>query len=226
MELQHQHIEQLCQQLKLDTMANVYPQLATQAVSHPLTFADFFEGLLKSEVSARQRRSRQRLCQMAGFPAIKTLEPFDFAAVHGVAKKNVQELSGLAWMERAENLVLLRPSGVGKTHLAISLGYLATQAGMKTRFIAAADLRVAMAAAQRQDRLTEFMHCNVTAPRRLIIDEMGYLPLEHDPANLFFQVMDKRYEKAALRMTSNLPFGQWDHAFANDTPLTAAMRNR
>ncbi len=226
MELQHQRIHELCGQLKLDAMANMYPQIAAKAVSNQLTFADFFEGLLKSEVSARQSRSRQILSQMAGFPVVKTLEQFDFTAVHGVHKKTLQELSGLAWVERAENLVLLGPSGVGKTHLAISLGYLATQAGMKTRFISAADLMFAMSAAQRQDRLTDFIRRNVTAPRLLIIDEIGYLPMGRDQANLFFQVIAKRYEKAALLMTSNLSFGQWDQAFANDTTLTAAMLDR
>jgi DNA replication protein DnaC len=110
--------------------------------------------------------------------------------------------------------------------LAISFGYLATQAGMKTRFISAADLMVAMTAAQRQDRLTDFIRRNVTAPRLLIINEIGYLPMERDQANLFFQVVAKRYERSALLMTSNLPFGQWDHAFANDTTLTAAMLDR
>ncbi|MCX8566020.1 MAG: IstB-like ATP binding protein [Glomeribacter sp. 1016415] len=138
MELQHQRIEQWCEQLKLDTMAHVYPQLAAQAVAQQSSLADFFEELLKSEVATRQTRSRQILSQMAGFPAIKTLEQFDFTAVHGIDKKIMQTLASLAWIERAENLVLLGPSGVGKTHLAISLGYLATQAGIKTRFITAA----------------------------------------------------------------------------------------
>jgi DNA replication protein DnaC len=105
MELPHQRIHALCEQLKLDAMANVYPQLATEAVSKQLSFADFFEGLLKSQVLARQSRSQQMLCQMAGFPAIKTLEQFDFTVVHSVHKKAVQELAGLAWIERAENLV-------------------------------------------------------------------------------------------------------------------------
>ncbi|KLC27082.1 hypothetical protein XP1013_22210 [Xanthomonas perforans] len=152
MQLQHQRIHELCGQLKLEAMATHYPELASKAVSNQLSFADFLEGLLKNEVTTRQSRSRHMLARVAGFPVIKTLEQFDFTAAHGTSKKAMQELSGLAFVERAENLVLLGPSGVGKTHLAISLGYLATQAGMKTRFVSAADLMVAMIAAQRQTR--------------------------------------------------------------------------
>lgn len=226
MELQHQRIHALCDQLKLEALAEVYPQLASKAVSDQLSFADFLESLLKTEVTARSSRSRQMLVKLAGFPVIKTLEQFDFTAAHGVHKKFLHELSGLAFVERAENLVLLGPSGVGKTHLAISLGYLATQAGMKTRFVGAADLMVAMAAAQRQDRLVEFIRRNVMGPRLLIIDEIGYLPLGRDDANLFFQIIAKRYEKGTVLLTSNLPFGQWDQAFAGDTTLTAALLDR
>lgn len=226
MELQHQRIHELCAELKLDAMANVYPQIAAKAASNQLTFVDFFESLLRSEITTRQRRSQQMLSKMAGFPALKTLEQFDFTAAHGVNKKTMQELSGLSFVERAENLVLLGPSGVGKTHLAISLGYLATQASMKVRFVSAADLMVAMSAAQRQDQLPIFIRRNVMAPRLLIIDEIGYLPMSRDQANLFFQVVAKRYEKGALLLTSNLPFGQWDQAFAADTTLTAALLDR
>ncbi len=226
MDLQHDRIREACQALKLDSLIDAYPQLAAKAVSNQLTFPDFLESLLKSELSARQARSRSVLTKLAGFPIIKTLEEFDYTVAHGVTKKTIQELSGLSFVERAENVVLLGPSGIGKTHLAISLGYLAAQAGMKTRFVSAADLVVALVAAQRQDRLTDFIKRNVMGPRLLIIDEIGYLPMSRDQANLFFQVIAKRYEKGAMLLTSNLPFGQWDQAFAGDTTLTAALLDR
>lgn len=226
MDPQHQRIRDLCGQLKLESLAEAYPAIAAQAATDQSSFADFLERLLKAETATRQGRARHLLTQMAGFPAIKTLEQFDFAAAHGVSRKTMQELAGLAFVERAENLVLLGPSGVGKTHLAISLGYSATQAGLKTRFVSAADLVVALAAAQRQDRLAGFVRRQVMAPRLLIVDEIGYLPLARDQANLFFQVVAKRYEKGSLLLTSNLPFGQWDQAFAGDATLTAALLDR
>lgn len=203
MDLQHDRIREACQALKLDALVDAYPQLAAKAVSNQLTFPDFLESLLKSELSARQARSRSVLTKLAGFPIIKTLEEFDYTAAHGVTRKTIQELSGLSFVERAENVVLLGPSGIGKTHLAISLGYLAAQAGMKTRFVSAADLVVALVAAQRQDRLADFIKRNVMGPRLLIIDEIGYLPMSRDQANLFFQVIAKRYEKGAMLLTSN-----------------------
>jgi DNA replication protein DnaC len=105
-------------------------------------------------------------------------------------------------------------------------GWLATQMGIKTRFITAADLVVALGAACRQNGLQEYLKRNVLSPRLLIIDEIGYLPLGREEANLFFQVIAKRYEKGAVIVTSNLPFGQWDQAFAGDTTLTAALLDR
>jgi DNA replication protein DnaC len=123
-------------------------------------------------------------------------------------------------------VILLGPSGVGKTHIAISLGYLATQAGIKTRFVTAADLVMLLETAQRQGRLKEALHRAVSMYRLLIIDEIGYLPLSRDQANLLFQVVAKRYERGSIVLTSNLTFGSCDQALAGDAILTAVMLNR
>ena len=123
-------------------------------------------------------------------------------------------------------MVFLGPSGVGKTHLAIALGYLATQKGLKVRFTTAADLVMTLEAAQRQDRWKEVLHRAVNVYKLLIVDEIGYLPLTRAQANLFFQVIAKRYEKGSVILTSNLTFGSWDQAFAGDAVLTAARLDR
>jgi len=136
------------------------------------------------------------------------------------------ELASLAFVERAENIVFLGPSRVGKTHLAIALGYLATQKGYKTRFFSAADLVLMLEAAQRQGRYRQVIHRAVNAYKLLIIDEIGYLPMSRDQANLFFQVVAQRYERASMILTSNLTFGSWDTAFAGDGVLTVAMLDR
>ena len=151
---------------------------------------------------------------------------YDFRFAVGAPKKQIQALASLAFVERKENIVLLGPSGVGKTHLAVALGYLATQAGLKTRFMSAADLLLQLDTAQRQGRLKQVMQRSVNGPSLLIIDEIGYLPMSRDQANLFFQVIAKRYEKGSVILTSNLSFGQWDETFAGNVPLTAAMLDR
>lgn len=226
MNLQHERIAALCGQLKLERVVDHYSPLAQQAVREALSYSEFLLRLLEHEAGFRQSRSRELLTRMACFPAIKTLESYDFGFSPGVPKVQLTELGGLAFIERAENIVLIGPSGIGKTHLAIALGYRATQAGIKTRFITAADLMLQLGTAQRQGRLKEYFNRAILGPRLLIVDEIGYLPFGREEANLFFQVIAKRYEKAAMILTSNLPFTQWADTFAGDATLTAAMLDR
>jgi DNA replication protein DnaC len=157
---------------------------------------------------------------------IKTLDDFDYEFAQGVKRSQIEELAGLGFVERNENIVLIGPSGVGKTHLAIALGYRAAQAGIKTRFTTAADLLLTLTAAHAQNQLKSVMHRAINSYRLLIIDEIGYLPMNREQANLFFQVIAARYEKGSLIVTSNLPFGQWDATFAQDATLTAALLDR
>lgn len=225
--LQHERLTILATELRLLAVPDLYGPIAQNAATRKdASYADFLEDVLRAEREARHIRSRDMLTKMAGFPALKSLEAYDFAFATGAPRQQIQELATLGFVERAENVVMLGPSGTGKTHLAIAFGLLAAQKGWKVRFTSAADLIITLEAAHRQGRFKEVMHRIVAAPKLLIIDEIGYLPFGREQASLFFQVVARRYEKGSLIMTSNLAFGSWDEAFASDAVLTAAMLDR
>jgi DNA replication protein DnaC len=226
MNLQHERIATLCQTLNLSGIDNEYAALAQSAVSAEHSYSDYLEQCLEAERRTRAHRTRAVLLQTAGFPATKSLEAYDYGFAVGAPKAQIQQLASLAFVERKENVIFLGPSGVGKTHLALALGHQAVQAGLKTRYIAAADLLLQLESAQRQGKLKAVMQRTITNPRLLIIDEIGYLPMDPEQAKLFFQVIARRYEKGSLILTSNLSFGQWGETFADNTALTAAMLDR
>lgn len=226
MNLQHQRIAALCEQLKMACLASEWPALAQQAARDEASFADFVEKLLQCESAAREQRKRSTLMKLATMPAVKTLEQFDWTIGSGAPKAQIQELAHLAFVERAENVVLLGPSGVGKTHIALALAHRAVMAGHKVRFISAADMMLQLAAAKAQGRLKEYFNRAVLGPKLLVVDEIGYLPFGRDEATLFFNLVAKRYERGSMVLTSNLPFTQWATAFADDQTLTAAMLDR
>ncbi len=226
MNLQHERIQALCEQLKFARLHTDWPALAQDAAREEASFADFLEQLLGSEARAREERKVTTLMKLATMPAVKTLEQIDWTHASGMPKAQMQELAHLAFVERAENVVLLGPSGVGKTHIALALAHRAVTAGHKVRFITAADLMLQLAAAKSQGRLKEYFNRAVLGPKLLVVDEIGYLPFGREEANLFFNVVAKRYERGSMVLTSNLPFTQWAGAFADDQTLTAAMLDR
>lgn len=221
-----ERIDSLCQELSLGAVLLQYANLADQAARDEASYTDYLEQVLSAEAALRSERSRQMLIKLATFPVVKTLEQFDFDAAAGVPQAKLQELSGLAFIERRENVILLGPSGVGKTHLAIALGVRATERGYKVRFITAADLVMQLEKAQRETRFEQYLRRAILGPRLLILDEIGYLPLKKEQSDLFFQVIAKRYEQGSVILTSNLSFGDWQDTFDGNAALTSAMLDR
>jgi DNA replication protein DnaC len=217
-------LSEITQQLKLGDLAHA-EGLAQIAAKTEQSYLQFLTDVLKTELTARTQRSRDVLLRMAGLPVIKTLEQYDFGFNPG-PKKMINELKSLAFIERAENVVLLGPSGVGKTHLAIGIGYAAALAGYRVKFFTTADLMSNLSNAKRQERAKSFGNQSLQSPKLLIIDELGYQPLSAEQAHELFQVIAKRYEKGSVLLTSNLNLGQWDQALGGNSALAAALLDR
>lgn len=226
MNMQYQRIAEVCQQLKLPYICNEWSHHVQHVVDQQLSHVDLIEQLLCGELNARHQRSKEMLSKVSGLPTVKTLDTFDFNYATGIPKQTIQTLNTMAFVHRAENAILLGPSGVGKTHIAIALAHTAIQHRMITKFITAADLMLQLSIAKKQDRLKAYISRQVLKPKLLIIDEIGYLPFGSDEARLFFNVIAKRYEKGSIIITSNLPFSQWAGTFNNDSVLTAALLDR
>lgn len=226
MNTQCKKINNLCESLNLSGVLSSYDNIAQAAAKNQITYIDYLEQILSEESQYRTVRSRHMLQKTAGFPYIKTIEQFDMSFNKTVPKKSIQQLFSLSFIERKENIIILGASGLGKTHVAIALGYATTQAGYKVRFISAADLLLYLETAKNQGKLKDCMRRITTHYRLLIIDELGYLPVNKEQANLLFQVIAKRYENHSTLITSNLNFGQWDQTLGNDKTLTAALLDR
>ena len=189
-------LSELANQLKLGNLSHA-ESLAQIAAKTEQSYINFLIDVLKSELAARTQRSREVLLRTAGLPVIKTLEQYDFGFSPG-PKKMITELKSLAFIERAENVVLLGPSGMGKTHLAIGIGYAAALAGYRVKFFMASYLMSNLANEKRQEHARSFGMQSLQSPRLLIIDELGYQPLSAEQAHELFQVIAKRYEKAVF----------------------------
>lgn len=208
--------------LKLDQIALSLDALCQQAAKEEWTYSTFLARLLDEELSAREQRRLSVTTKMAHFPFHKTLEQFDFGFQPSVEKRRLQELASLRFVASGENVLLLGPPGVGKTHLSISLGIKALEAGLSTYFISVPELIDWITQDSQRGQLAKRMQ-QLCKPKVLILDEMGYLPLERQVATFLFQLVAKRYEKGAIILSSNKSFSEWGELFTDQVLATALL---
>lgn len=218
-------IDELCKELKLSTLIKEHNKLSTTAAKESWKYSQFLHEILKIEVQSRLSRSKTTMLKFAGFPAVKTLEQFDYNFTVGVNRKQIEELATLSFIKQHENIVLLGQSGVGKTHLAIALAYKAVQNRYKVKFTSVADLLANANRAKREKKYDSFLKAIIN-PSILVIDEIGYFNMTKEEANHFFQIISKRYEKGSTILTSNLVFSQWAQIFGGDKVVTTAILDR
>ena len=172
----------------------------------------------------RERRMVERRIKAAKFPAIKSLDSFDFKAIPSLNKMMVLDLARCEWIDRKENVIALGPSGTGKTHVALGLGMAACQKGLATAFVTAAALVHEMMEARDEKRLVQLQR-KLAKVKLLIIDELGFVPLSKTGAELLFELISQRYERGSTLITSNLPFEEWTETFGTER-LTGALLDR
>jgi DNA replication protein DnaC len=211
--------------LNLPFMQEHCEELATQAAAAQWSHVDYLRRLVEGETAARQDRARQRRIQQARFPVLKTLEQFDFTWPGKINRLAVQNLFRLKFIEDKANVAIVGGVGLGKSHLCIALGYAAAVAGFRVRFTTAVDIINTLAAAHNAGRLAQEIR-KYTSPAVLVIDEVGYLPIDKRGADLLFQIISQRYECGSIILSTNKVFKQWPSIFNNDATLTSAILDR
>lgn len=197
----------------------VLDQTLEQVNKNNLTFIDGFLYFTQAQVEKKKQNLIQHSVKVAGFPSVKTLSEFDFDFQESINKQQIYDFNSLRFIDKQENIVFYGNSGVGKTHLAISIGVTAAQNRKSTYFIKCARLIEILKKAQLEGRLEERLK-KFCGYKLLIIDELGYLPITKEESKLFFQLIDRRYEKHSTIITTNINFSQWDDIFGD--PLIAS----
>jgi DNA replication protein DnaC len=214
----------LTRALKAPTLREAAPRLADRAREQSWSHEEFLIACLQREVAARESHGGEGRIRAARFPARKSLEEFDFDHARGLKRDLIAHLGTLDFVTAKENVLLLGPPGTGKTHLATGLAIRACQAGHRVHFATATEWVTRLADAHHAGRLQDELRRLGRYPL-LVIDEVGYVPFEPEAANLFFQLVSSRYERASLIVTSNKPFGRWGEVFGDEI-VAAAMIDR
>ena len=211
--------------LKLQFMREHVEELARQAAADGWSHAEFLARLVDGEAALRQDRARARRIRQARFPVLKTLDQFDFTWPVKINRLAIRNLFRLKFIEDKANVLLVGGVGLGKSHLAIALGYAACEAGFRVRFTTAIDVINTLSAAHATGRIEAELKKYIR-PDLLVMDELGYLPIDKHGADLLFQIISHRYERGSIVLTTNKAFKHWPSIFNNDSTLTSAILDR
>lgn len=217
-------LQNLLTKLKMDHLEAQIDSVCEQAAQNQLDYKTFLAQALETEWHGRYQRSIEARLRQARFPWVKTLEQFDFDFQPSIDRRQIRELAGMSFVERAHNVILLGPPGVGKTHIAIALGVKAVESGYSVLFLTLETLMARLLKAFHENRLERSLQ-QLVYPKVLIVDEIGYLPLSQLEASLFFRLIARRYERASTIVTSNKSFLDWGETF-NDPVIATAILDR
>ena len=220
--LTYERIQLRLDQLKLGRMAEHVDAVAEEAANQEWTYLTFLDHLLELEVAARYERDIVMKTRLAHLPFHKTLDQFDFSFQPSVNERQMHELATLRFLAHGENILFLGPPGVGKTHLAVALGMAAISQRQSVYFLTMVDLLEMLHRDVKEDRLGHRLR-TLCKPKLLILDEMGYFPLDRMTAQFMFQLVSRRYQKGSIILTSNKSFGEWGDIFTDQVLATAIL---
>ncbi len=220
----YQQLNTNLEKLKLLQMKEHLEEVSNFVSQNKLSFSDGLLKLCNYEIDYKTEVASKSMIKAAAFPFVKTIEDYDFEFQSCVNKQDILELATLRFMENADNIIFLGSSGVGKTHLATSIGIVAAGKRYSTYFIKCHDLLQQLKRAKLENRLENKLKY-INRYKLLIIDELGYLPIDKEDSNLFFQLVDMRYEKKSTILTTNINFNDWDSIF-NDAVVANAILDR